>query len=245
MARLGDILTSIEALCDTMNNLNFEPPGIFTNAIINKPDVTSLIRDPSEAESSLYKINKGTGLGSLMLRLKDDQGNGEKLSFLQPQRIDGKRVFEEIEGGSSGAVVSVPRLVNVPDDDKKENIEAMSSPTKKRFMSQYKLISADVLESEDFELIYDTANDVILRYPNIVNDSNIKETIKSIRLAYDELLEETESLEKAVKQQKEQLGAQGDSIYELESPGRNVDELIRGEEELIEGLERELEAART
>lgn len=245
MARLGDILTSIEALCDTMSKLEFDPPGIFTNAIINKPDVTSLIRDPSEAELSLYKISKGTGLGSLMLRRKDEQSKSDRLVDLKPQRIDGKRVFEEVDGGTSGAVVQVPRLVKVPDDDKKANIEAMSSPTKKRFMSQYKLISADVLESDDFELVFTTANDVIVKYPNIVNDSDIKETLNSIRQEYDQLLEETQALEKAVQRQKDELGAQGDNIYELESPGRDVDELIRIEEGLIEGLERELEAAKS
>lgn len=228
-----------------MSKLEFDPPGIFTNAIINKPDVTSLIRDPSEAELSLYKIGKGSGLGSLMLRRKDEQSKSDRLVDLQPQRIDGKRVFEEVDGGTSGAVVQVPRLVKVPDDDKKANIDAMSSPTKKRYMSQYKLISADVLESEDFELVFTTANNVLVKYPNIVNDSDIKETLNSIRQEYDQLLEETQALEKAVQRQKDELGAQGDSIYELESPGRDVDELIRIEEGLIEGLERELEAAKS
>lgn len=242
MARLGDILTSIEGLCDTMDKLDFGPPGIFTNAIINKPDVTSLIRDPSEAELSLYNIGKGSGLGSLTLRCKDDKGSADQLIDLQPQRIDGKRVFEEESDGS--AVVKVPRLVNVPDNDRLENIEALSSPTKKRIMSQYNLIPSNVLESEDFELAFTTASDVILKYPNIVNDTDIKDTLKGIREEYDQLLGETETLEKAVQRQKDELGAQGGSIYELESPGRDIDELIRIEEESIQKLEKELEAAK-
>lgn len=240
MTRLGDILASIEALCDTMNKLDFGPPGIFTNAIINKPDVTSLIRDPSEAELSVYKIVKGNGLGSLTLRQKDEGSGVEMLVDLQPRRIDGKSVFEEFEENDSGAVVRVPRLVDVTEDD--TPFESMSSPTKRKVLSQYKLISTAVLESEDFDIIFKSTSDVVLKHPNIVSDTDVSERLERIRREYFTLLEETRKLEDDVRKQKEDLGAHGESVFEFGSPGRDVDDLIRQEEDLIKDLEEDLEA---
>lgn len=242
MARLADVLTSIEALCETMNSLEFGPPGIFTNAIINKPDVTSLIRDPSEAELSLYKIQKGTGLGGLTLRRKDDQDAADQLVDYVPRRIDEQRVFEKVDGGST--VVQVPRLVDVPDDERLASLETLSSPTKKRLIGRYKLIPEGVLESDDFDTILATANEVVLKYPNIVNDSDVNATLQSIKKEYDQLLEETDALERAVQRQKEELGTQGDGVYQLESPGRDIDEMIRNEERIIADLEKELQATK-
>ncbi|ANZ77854.1 BA75_05182T0 [Komagataella pastoris] len=52
-------LRNIQKNAKSLRTLYFKPPGIFTNAIINKPEITRLIRDSDPLERSLYTIEDG------------------------------------------------------------------------------------------------------------------------------------------------------------------------------------------
>jgi len=57
---MSDLLSSLEAInnsADAIKNLYFRPPGIFTNSIITKPPITTLLRDADQYENTLYHID--------------------------------------------------------------------------------------------------------------------------------------------------------------------------------------------
>lgn len=58
MAEFDSILSSINESAESLKTLYFRPPGIFTNALILKPDITTLLRDADVHESSLYNVDK-------------------------------------------------------------------------------------------------------------------------------------------------------------------------------------------
>lgn len=57
---MTDLLNSLEAINNSANSIKtlyFRPPGIFTNALISKPDITTLLRDADNYENSLYHVD--------------------------------------------------------------------------------------------------------------------------------------------------------------------------------------------
>lgn len=57
---MTDLLKSLEAINNSANSIKtlyFRPPGIFTNALISKPDITTLLRDADNYENSLYHVD--------------------------------------------------------------------------------------------------------------------------------------------------------------------------------------------
>lgn len=243
MSRFNELLKSLDNLCETINALNFDSPGIFTNAIINKPDVTTLIRDPSSAEQSLYKITKRKGLGSLLVRTKGLSLTHSQLLPLIPERRDGKSVYvNDAANDDTGLVASRPQSRKRESDDEDNNdFNELSSPLKRRLVNQYNLISEEVLESDDFDAIFRTVKDVTQKYPNLVNDSKMPSTLELLSSRYEELRKLTADLESAIASQKQQYAAYNDDDFA--SPSRNLDELIRTEERLIEDLEIQLKEA--
>lgn len=57
---MTDLLKSLETINNSANSIKtlyFRPPGIFTNALISKPDITTLLRDADNYENSLYHVD--------------------------------------------------------------------------------------------------------------------------------------------------------------------------------------------
>lgn len=241
MARIAELLKSLEDLCEVINNLDFGKPGIFTNAIINKPDVTRLIRDPSSAEQSLYKISRKQGTGSLLLRSKDDPSSQQKLVSLLPERQDGFSVYDSEETDTDNKTV-VPQLRfkrNFSDDPESQHYNDMSPISKRKAVGQYNLIPQEVLNSDDFSTILNAIQEVTSKYPNLVNDFKMPETLESLQSQYLQLSKQTAELESAVASQKQELSVYGNEL-EFGSPVRDIHELIRTEERMIADLEAQL-----
>ncbi|KAK3904679.1 hypothetical protein C8A05DRAFT_31555 [Staphylotrichum tortipilum] len=56
MSLLSAHLEQISISCQGIDSLPFPPPKIFTNALLSKPDITSLIRDTEAHERALFSV---------------------------------------------------------------------------------------------------------------------------------------------------------------------------------------------
>ncbi|KAJ2902295.1 DASH complex subunit Spc34 [Zalerion maritima] len=56
MSLLAAHLEHINYCCEGIDSLPFEPPGIFTNALLSNHDITSLIRDTEAHERALFSV---------------------------------------------------------------------------------------------------------------------------------------------------------------------------------------------
>lgn len=248
----GDPLTAIAASCTKIASLEFAKPGVFTNAIITKPEVTSLIRDALAPELSLYRIAKTSTFSGLAVRYGGIGSAGhddDTFVELRPERIDGKSIYiSRSFSEDQTPAARVPELVpqNVLDQDPAP--AELLSPTKKRIASQYNLIPKSVIESDDVDEICRAVSLVIEQYPSIGNSSKVKATLAGLQKEYAELLLETDKLEQKVADQRVQLDIYNDSLNEL-LPRRgivtaeketDIDDMIAREEREIEELEEEL-----
>lgn len=94
MPTLNYFLENISNLCDTIDSLKFSPPGMFTNSIVTKPEITQLLKDANESEQLLYKHESEKGI---------------------LERVDGKSYFKSGEDEYSNGNVEGRRVaVNVP-----------------------------------------------------------------------------------------------------------------------------------
>lgn len=118
MPSLSYFLKNIDSSCQNINNLEFLAPGIFTNSIVTKPDITELIKDATVPELSLYRV----------VRPIDEEEEPGKLV-----RVDGKRYYvednedfiHESSNKSRRTAVSVPLLES--DDARSESRSAPGS----------------------------------------------------------------------------------------------------------------------
>ncbi|KAK6878807.1 hypothetical protein K6H10_002950 [Candida tropicalis] len=88
---LSDSLTSLQQSLRSINSNNFNSPRMFTNAMVNAPEITTLIKDPTYDESSLYTINKpknSTGRSKLVDNLVEKASMDTK-----SERIDGRIIY--------------------------------------------------------------------------------------------------------------------------------------------------------
>lgn len=229
MSRLENALAAIHTLCDSMNELEFSAPGIFTNAVITKPEVTTLIRDALVPEQSLYRIkNNSDGV----------------FAELKPERIDGKSIYVDHNFAEwHRTAVRIPELV--PPSEQLPPLDEMSSPSRRQIASQYKLISPSVIETDDVNVICSAVSKVVEQHPSLAKGVEHND-VWAFQKEYNELLQENADFEEAVADQKRQLDYYNDSLNEL-SPlrsnfrrERDVDELIQSEEAEIRQLEEEL-----
>lgn len=245
-------MSLITASCAKISALSFPQPGIFTNAIITKPEVTSLIRDALAPELSLYRITRSFGLNGVTSRYGGNGSAGhddEMFAELRPERIDGKSIYIEhsFADGPSPAV-RVPYLASQQSPKADLGDADLSSPTKRRIASQYKLIPASVIDSEDVNEICAAVATVVEQYPTMNNGSSVKASLANLQKEYNELILETDQLEQKVADQRAQLDIYNDSLNELlprrgiVSTEKEIDivDMIAREEREIESLEEEL-----
>lgn len=250
MAHQDDPVTAITNSCTSIAALDFSPPGIFTNAIITKPEVTSLIRDALEPELSLYRVTRNPGLASLALRYGSSHAAAQEadpFAELRTERVDGKSIY--IGHGFSAdrtPAIRVPELVR--EEALPQIGDQLSSPTKKRIASQYNLIPASVIESDNINEICKAVASVVEQYPNINNGTSVRASLASLQKEYAELVDETNRLEETVAHQRAQLDAYSEAMLlprraTQEQQTQDIDDLIAREEREIAGLEAELDSS--
>lgn len=248
MDEIDDVIGTVAASCAKLSSLEFLQPGVFTNAIISKPEVTSLIRDALPPELSLYRIVRGSTQKVRYGGASVSSSENDAFVELRPERIDGKSIYADrsFDAGASSAV-RVPTLV--PQTPGRETAgEELLSPTRKRIASQYKLVPTSVIESNDVNEICRAVTAVVEQYPSIDSGHSVQASVGDLQREYNVLVVETEDLELKVADQRAQLDVYNDSLNEL-LPRRgivplekevDVDDMIAQEEREIAALEEEL-----
>ncbi|KAM9931282.1 hypothetical protein OXX80_009060 [Metschnikowia pulcherrima] len=251
---MSDPLDSIRKSCEGISNTKFKRPGIFTNAMLTRPELTTLIRDALPAEKGLYRITKSSGISNSMARGRRKShvsGMIEDDAFveLKPERIDGKSIFVDRVGPLTRlAAVNVPLLSPTKSPELANFSETSSSPTRRKALSQYKSIPRHLVESEDVNAVCDTIEGIIDRHPGLAGESALRNKVIGQREEYSKLLHDIGLLERTVSEQRQHLERHHENLIEVSptkghfSPTKSltVEELIEREEERIRQLEKEL-----
>lgn len=261
---MDSILQEIEDKCDTIQSLKFQPPGIFTNAIITKPPITKLLKDAATHEQALYRISKSNRAGGIRKNERSNKArelNEYHPTELKPERVDGKSIYVDAsfngfsvdESDGRRTAVKVPEIVkeNVTPSQSEVDSDPVSSPSKSSH--NYNLIPESVLSSDNINALCVLLTQLIEKFPMLVNKEGFYEDINNYQQEFNQLQQEIKQLEEVVADQRSQLNYFNVNINEFSSPTKehraeeaddleeiDIDELIRREELEIEQLEHEL-----
>lgn len=237
--KMDEVLGSIKALCASINSMEFSSPGIFTNAMITRPELTTLIRDALPAEQQLYKITSSvthtgvTGCNKNFNKsLQSRTSMHETFIDLQPERIDGKAVMgmNTPVRERKTAVISPVVIAESP-----RLTDTMSLPTKRKIASQYSLIPRQAIESDDPIVMCDAILAIAQNNPAIKGITHSKQRALMLKTEYESLTKEIESFGESLL-----TDAKGkDMIYNLLT--HDMNELIAKEQAEIDRLESQLE----
>ncbi|CUM65936.1 uncharacterized protein PRCAT00003589001 [Priceomyces carsonii] len=221
MPSITYFLERSEQSIQSLQNLKFNSPGIFTNAIVSNPEITKLLKDPSPDENSLYRIKK-----------VNDRDTRLDVS---PERIDGRtsyvnRSFNEQmlrrKNEEKRTAVVIPKIIERNDPE----LELNSSPTRSQSNS-----------SKGIHLIPETKNlgelcikvlETIEKYPNLINSyDKLVTKLVQYKSEYDLLANEMEGLENEIQHQREQLNYLNINYSDLNSPVKSGSELTQQSQE--------------
>ena len=225
MPSLTYFLDRTDLSIESIQSLKFHAPGLFTNAIVKRPNITTLLKDPSIDEGSLYRVTKPIRRG------KSEKMDG--VMDLRPERVDGKCIYiENTDMAETRTVVQLPLMS-----------EETSSP-KKPFISK----------DADVNSMCDEMLSVIHKYPNLIEGRDeLLDRVILYQSEYKAFKHEVDYLEGEVEDQKKQLMMFNVNYSDAVSPikrkekgegdaedSRDVDEYIAMEEEKIRILEEKL-----
>ncbi|CAH2354974.1 hypothetical protein CLIB1423_20S01178 [[Candida] railenensis] len=265
MPSLSYFLNRAQESCDTIQNLEFKAPGIFTNSIIAEPSITTLLKDAEDHESALYRIRKPAASrrrpisslqSSLASKGANDYSNAVREDGLnyKPERVDGKTYYvdqsfhefmdpedehngEEESSHRKRTAVWVPEIVPTK---KLRGPAAVAGSSMSPPSSPTKLFSRIDIEGGDIEHICSEALEIIRRYPSLVSEEE-DANLLAYRKKLLSLIKEVKDLEEVEGKQARQLAeynfALNDALL-LSSPSRAV---LREEEEEVEDEEEEEE----
>ena len=250
---MSDPIASILGLCELIRKVNFGEPGIFSNAMLSKLEVTSLIRDALPKEQNLYRITRRSGLLSLTVPEFSSGTSADALGprffDLLPERVDGSSVFVErhIPGGDNDtAVAHVPELV--VKDTQDSEIGLLPEKGRRKSQGRYSLLPKEIVESNDVDTLCSGVYRALEEHPGFQGGSELQNTVLTLQKEYTELLEEVLVLNVKVNAQKLQLDDYHEDLDELLPSKGNIsprkvrllDDVLRREEEEILRLEAEL-----
>lgn len=213
-------LKAIDRSAESLDTLYFKPPGVFSNAMLSKPEITTLIRDADHHEEQLYVVNQEGNAkradGSKSCLDYDEEmyeGNGENTD--EPEK----------------PIVSVPNLMMKADETK---------PDRKMQQILNRLNSND--QNYPLEVLVETARQLCGRYPL----GGVEEKLDSYLEKYSQLKTEIKEHEDVMEQQQKSMAVmnielEDGAVPEPAAPNvTNAQELIALHEKEIQELEREL-----
>lgn len=264
MSSLNFFLDRIHHLCESMDGLDFVPPGIFTNAMINNPEITDLLKDASVHEQALYRINRSANTYKLIPGLKR-RHEDEPLVVAAPnlERIDGQSFYVDDsfndyvndhvadERNTKRTAVRVPHIRKQPKvtqqpeqlEQSAENDPFLSPKKGTPAAHNFHLIPEALLNSDKVDEICTHIAKLVEMYPSLKNDGDLLKTITRYQEEYAETSYDIDKLEEVLYTQKKQLNSS--SAADLSSPVRSpekedLDALIAKEEQLLKDLEDKL-----
>lgn len=229
MPSLSYFLDRSKQLCESIQSLKFQSPGIFTNSFMKEPSITRLLKDAAEHEQALYKINKPTAANSATKSVIPGKVKANKDAVryhleMKPERIDGKSYYvdysfndytnlninngQPVAAQSKRTAVRIPEIVKDSNEKPYETNEAPSSPEK---IFNVNLIPESIILSNNINEICETILSLIRQYPNLIqqNRHDAEDTLLSdivvYHQQYNDLANEIDELEEVVSEQKEQL----------------------------------------
>lgn len=240
MPSLSYFLDRSKQLCNSIQSLKFQSPGIFTNSFIKEPSITSLLKDAADHEQALYKINKPARFNKLsrsiiMQNSSEAEKDAIRLQLeVKPERVDGKSYYVDYSFNdftntninnskdapsvqSKRTAVRIPEVIKDTSESVKETKETPSSPEK---IINSSLIPESIILSNDINEICDTILSLIRRYPNLIQENkstpetSLLNDIILYHQEYNSLTNEINELEDVVAEQKDQLNFYNISLSE-------------------------------
>jgi hypothetical protein len=217
MSSLGYFLDRIDKSVDALLLLEFLAPGMFTNAIINKPKINKLLKDVEGDETSLFKVVPGT--------------NYQEAAFGTTRivRTDGRSIYNEPHGGCKSIVPILLLKQGYEDqDDKKHHNDILIDD------------DVDLLCAEVYSIIDKYPN-------LIDNYAEVKHDVTSSQNQYHQLKHEIHQLQQSINDQKQSLmdinNDYSPSKRSKYISDESLEEAIAKEEEEIKRLEHLLNVA--
>ncbi|ODQ77179.1 hypothetical protein BABINDRAFT_163690 [Babjeviella inositovora NRRL Y-12698] len=229
-------IAQINKSAESLKTLDFRKPGIFTNALLLHPEITSLIRDADEHERALYRLNGSKEMervdGSCVYapRKSDEEGNkadesmliatdnSQYNNYVQTQLLGD--LYTQHSSSHSRTTVQTPLLRTTP--------AAVSKGVYDRDTEEV---------TEEFDSLCSTIALLVAKFPV----EGIAEKVRAYKRDYAALTGEISHYDTLVNRQREQLaGFTAEVEDEAEEETVSVEELIRIEEEEIAELEAQL-----
>lgn len=230
MADLQNALASLDESSNSLKTLYFRPPGIFTNALIGKPDITTLLRDADAFENALYQVDaqdrpeRKDGTRGVVDQLNDD------LEELQLQQLQ--------EEEDSGEFVQRPSVVIVPREVVASNNENKGV---KNLLSKF---NEENEKDYDIDVLCETVSQLLEKYPI----DGVREELEQLKQRWETINLEIMENEDTIEKQRRQLSLLRISLNERElhsddigeQPVKTAAQLIAEGEEEIRKLELEI-----
>ncbi|ABN65516.2 predicted protein [Scheffersomyces stipitis CBS 6054] len=242
MASLNYFLDRTEQSIRSIQSQTFASPGIFTNAVVKKPNIMALLKDPTSDERSLYKISKPrmkTTKASTEIRRRKRAALADEFMEIKPERVDGKSTYvdrsfygvdnaaetnEEKEEVVKRTVVQLPELsYDFPAINKNvTHSNVPSSPTKSGIPTSNAYFALSSPEEADPSKLIDQVLTLLQKYPTlIVNQEGIMEKLNAHQTDYVQLQEQINQLENEIETQKKQLNILNINYNDITSPIRS------------------------
>ncbi|KAK6455039.1 DASH complex subunit Spc34 [Scheffersomyces xylosifermentans] len=241
MASLNYFLDRTDQSIRSIQSHKFAPPGIFTNAIVKRPNITALLKDPTADESSLYKITKprynvGKSNPQRRRRAKDE----ELFMDIKPERVDGKSIYvdrsfydqpshESTEDGqfTKRTVVQLPKLNDEYISGKTtlghhNASHIASSPTKRGNPPSSSYFSLQSPESNDISVLIEQVMTLLQKYPTLVKDhEGIVAKLNVHQSDFNQVKRQVDQLETEIENQKRELNILNINYSDITSPVRS------------------------
>lgn len=252
---LSDSLTRLQQSLRSIESNNFNSPRMFTNAMVNAPEITTLIKDPTYDESSLYTINKSTNSKGRS-KLIDNLTDGASMET-KSERIDGRIIYTIepiVSDKPQGDSTIEDNYGSFEERDRRTPIVKFPNLDLSNTASR-SLINLN--SSSDLGQIFYQTSQVLAKYPNLIEDHpSLVRQLDNFEHDYRSLEREILELNDEIKERKKYLtekhvdydasytntvlsSTTGDANDE-DNDGVDIDEIIRMEREEIEQLEHRL-----
>lgn len=223
MPTLQHYLERIEQLSNSIENLEFGSPGIFTNAMTNISTITQILQDRDAKARALYKVSKPA----------NNKYSHDRATELVLERVDGKSTYvndkledylnPKINNNDRRIAAKVPQLVDLSQQTSRPEIDFSSSPTRTSINHK----------SGEIQQLYNELTNLMKQLPDEQGSHQLDEA-RDLRPQYESLIHEIAEFEKEI----------GDDSHnhDLDDEVTDIDADILREEEEIKQIEAQLKS---
>lgn len=253
--------SSINSTCQSLSALYFRPAGIFTNALVTKPDITQLLRDADAHENALYRVDRYTGrperkdgTRGVVDQVGDELEHNEVQRMLQEQ----EELAEAENGHASAAqdlvqqdeiqpVVVIPRPLDA--SSQQPAAAAADGTPGSAARNLLSRLTDENYQDYDISELSDVVLELLQKYPV----PGVLDELERLSAQHEQLLAEIAQNQHTIESQRDQLVALNGKLTENSSfdqsatappppiERKTAKQLIELEQHAINQLEIELE----